>query len=460
MRRFLSVSSIVIALAVVASLAACNSREVAKVLPQPSKQDGPKVPVEINRNIDILFVIDNSGSMEEEQTSLTANFPGFIDVLKKIEGGLPNVRLGVITTDVGARNGVANCRGDGENGTLQSTGEDCPGPDDAYIEDLADDTGARIKNYAGTLEDTFSCIATLGTGGCGFEQPLEAMYRALNGSNPTNEGFLRDDAFLAVIIITDEDDCSTENNVMFDNSAAVEQELGPLSSFRCFEFGVRCEPDNNPRATGPRQNCQPRVGSEYMYDVDRYVQFLKRQLNKDPADIIVAGIFGNSGPVRVGIDNTGSSPKPGLEPSCETNNGQAFPGIRLQHFLEQFPGRNTFTTICNEDLSSALVLIAQLLAEVIGNPCIKGDIDTDPDTEGIQDECVVSDVNSFASTELKLSKCDPNVPIADQIPCWRLEKDPETCPASQFPTELVLIVERGSQNVPSGTVVEASCVVQ
>ena len=49
----------------------------------------------------------------------------------------------------------------------------------------------------------------------GFEQPLEAMYRALLDPEKLNQGFLREDAFLAVIIISDEDDCSTEDNRMF-----------------------------------------------------------------------------------------------------------------------------------------------------------------------------------------------------------------------------------------------------
>ena len=42
------------------------------------------------------------------------------------------------------------------------------------------------------------------------------MKRALDGSNPENEGFLRDDAFLAVIFVADEDDCSAFSRGVFD----------------------------------------------------------------------------------------------------------------------------------------------------------------------------------------------------------------------------------------------------
>lgn len=226
----------------------CPDREVGKVDPKPITDQKKEVPVQINRDIDILFVIDNSGSMREEQDSLAGNFNRFINVLNNIEGGLPNVHIGVVSTDVGAGPfGIDKCSGDGDSGNLQAQPQGaCNAPDDQFIVDLAREDGSRDTNYTGDLADVFSCIAQLGTGGCGFEQPLESMYRALNG-NATNNGFLREDAFLAVIIISDEDDCSTENTQMFNTDASldrIDSDLGFLSSFRCFEFGVQCEPDD------------------------------------------------------------------------------------------------------------------------------------------------------------------------------------------------------------------------
>ena len=43
-------------------------------------------------------------------------------------------------------------------------------------------------------------LASVGASGCGFEQHLEAVHRAL-ADNPANAGFLRDDANLAVILV-------------------------------------------------------------------------------------------------------------------------------------------------------------------------------------------------------------------------------------------------------------------
>src|SRR5690349_18108230 len=56
--------------------------------------------------IDLLFVIDNSGTMGEEQLNLAANFPLLVDRLKNLQdpnGNLlnPSVNIMVTTTDFG-----------------------------------------------------------------------------------------------------------------------------------------------------------------------------------------------------------------------------------------------------------------------------------------------------------------------------------------------------------------------
>lgn len=458
----LSLTTLAGSVLAVAMLAGCPDRPVSKVDPTPVKEEFKDIPVEVNRDIDILFVVDNSGSMLEEQTSLAQNFVRFIEVLENIEGGLPNVHMGVVSTDVGAGPyAIPNCGRDGDNGVLQNTARGaCSPPTGAYIVDVAQDGGGRMQNYSGSLADTFACIARLGTDGCGFEQPLESIYRALNGSNPTNSGFLRPDAFLAVIIISDEDDCSTERSEMFDTSqTSISDPLGPLSSFRCFEFGVKCEPDDSPRQPGPRQNCTPRNDSEYMYSVDRYIQFLKG-LKADPSQIIVAGIIGNATPVTVGLSTTQGSNNPQLQPSCSSASGEAAPGVRLKYFLDGFSQRNTSTTICNDNLADALVLVAELLSKVISNPCLAGNLDTDPDQEGVQEECQVSDVR-FPSTDLQqetiIPKCSSPTPGAGELPCWHLV---ENADCTETETGLSLAVERGEANVPSGTHVQARCVVR
>jgi len=462
-------SSFLVAGSLVA-MAGCPDREVSVVDPQQDKEEFKDIPVQLNRDVDILFMIDNSGSMEEEQSSLAANLPQFINVLSTIEGGLPNIHLGVISSDMGAGPfNISNCSGNGDNGQLQTQARvtGCSPPTGAYISDVSDGAGGRTTNYSGGLSETFACIAQLGINGCGFEQHFESMRRALNGSNAFNNGFLRETAFLAVVFLADEDDCSTQDSQMFDTSQnSTSDPLGPLSSFRCNEFGIDCETGNNdPRAPGPRQNCTAKEDSQYMYGVQEYVDFLK-DVKGDDGLVIVAGILGNPTPYSVGVDPERPQ-NPAIVPSCTSASGKADPAVRFQNFLDQFPNRNTFTTICNEDLSDGMALIAQLLKEAIGNPCIEALLkDRDPATEALDFECTVSDVVNpgtdmqeetvlpFCNADEDLDPTDP--PSSTNLPCWHLSEDLTSCPMT--PTNLSLVVERGGAGAPTGTHVQARCV--
>jgi hypothetical protein len=454
------------------ALAGCPDRKISEVNPNQDKEEFKDIPVQLNRDLDILFVIDNSGSMEEEQQSLATNFPLFIDRLETIEGGLPNIHMGVVSSDVGAGPfNISMCSGTGDNGQLQTTPQvtGCSPPTGAYISDIKESDGTRTTNYTGTLADTFSCIARLGITGCGFEQHLESMRRALNGSNNFNNGFLRDNAYLAVIFIQDEDDCSTRDSQMFDTSQnSTSDPLGPLSSFRCYEFGVDCETGNDDRrAPGPRTNCVAKEDSQYMYGVQEYVDFLKG-LKEDDSLIIIGGIIGNPEPVAVGTDPERPE-NPALVPSCQSGAGKADPAVRIKGLLDQFPNRNAFTTICNENLADALELIADLLKEAIGNPCINSVLkDVDLETDGLQYECTVSDVvnpGTDTQSEEIIPYCnaadqedlDPtDTPASTNLPCWHLTEDATNC--GNTPTSLSLIVERGGASVPTGTHVQARCV--
>ena len=104
-----------------AAVPACNCGSPASdpksTVPGACEAEVPRIETV---KTDILFVIDNSNSMGEEQTSLSTNFPNFINVLEGIEGGLPNVHLGVVSSNVGAGGQpISACTDDGDNGRLQ-----------------------------------------------------------------------------------------------------------------------------------------------------------------------------------------------------------------------------------------------------------------------------------------------------------------------------------------------------
>jgi hypothetical protein len=468
MRLLLPTSSLAAAAcgtAAVALLAGCPDRSISEVTPQQDKAELKEVPVQLNRNVDILFVIDNSSSMAEEQGNLITNFPRFIEVLQSIKGGLPDVHIGVVSSDMGAGSpGDSTCKGDGDGGKLRlgvktSGGADaCAGlitnSNERFLSDVqdpSDPTGSkRLTNYTGSLSEAFQCIARLGDKGCGFEHQLESMRRALDPQN--NPGFLRDDAFLAVVFLTDEDDCSSKDpNALFTTNTGV---LGARVSFRCFEYGVKCTEGG--RGFGARTNCDSAEDSPYFFTVDEYVQFLKEL--KGPGKeklVITAGIIGvdvktlEPAPVKVGPDTDNAS-RPELLPVCSTKGaGSAAPGVRLSRFFRQFPDRNTVTTICNENLSDAMVLIGELLKKALGNPCIEGKLKEPYD-------CSVSDVVNSGTpqqTETIVPACATN---GNKPPCWEIVADPVAC--SKAPS-LKMEVKR-SGTVPAGTVERTQCVVE
>jgi hypothetical protein len=89
-------------------------------LPDDGLSTPPQVvtPRAQNRQADLLFVIDDSSSMTPLQTSLIANFPILMSTLRSFPGGLPNLHLAVVTSDLGAgaELGIGNCTPGGKAG--------------------------------------------------------------------------------------------------------------------------------------------------------------------------------------------------------------------------------------------------------------------------------------------------------------------------------------------------------
>jgi len=347
-----------------------------------------------------------------------------MDVLDDPDLGLPSVHIAVVTTDVSAAPYEGGeCNGGGDQGNMVATGVGCQGPSGAFIRDIALEDGTRDKNYTGQLSDVFSCIANVGIDGCGFEQTLEAMRLALD-DNPNNVGFLRDDALLAIVFITDEDDCSAYDTRIFDRSTAQNSptsELGSLGSFRCFEFGVECD-GPSPRLPGVRENCVPRNDSPFLTDVSEFVEFVRSKKPFPDTQIFVAAIAGPTSPVEV-IDNDGAA---SLKFSCDnTGLGEAVPPIRLKAFLGSFPGHNSLATICGTDLAAALTQIGVDINKT-RSPCVQGPLaDSDPSTPELEPECSVSEVrfpNTDQEVETLLPECD-NLAApgsSSNLPCYTL----------------------------------------
>jgi hypothetical protein len=87
----------------VIALAACGHTEMEV----GDLQEVLTLPAMPNRDLDLLFLIDNSPSMTDKQASLVANFPRMIDTIAMLPGGLPNLHIGVATSDMGTKGHAA-----------------------------------------------------------------------------------------------------------------------------------------------------------------------------------------------------------------------------------------------------------------------------------------------------------------------------------------------------------------
>jgi hypothetical protein len=417
-----------LSLAILVGVAACSDTIVVGDLQEVNSFKA--IP---NPNLDILFVVDNSESMTDQQVALANNFPLMMDVLAQLDGGLPNLHIGIVTSDMGTSGsnsstpapsvgviGQGGCIGFGDNGALQFA--NAPGLTGTFISDISDGAGSRVRNYTGELRDVFSQIALVGEHGCGFEQHLAAMHRSF--ANPANAGFLRPEANLAVIVIADEDDCSILDPSFFNQAAQ-----GTLKSFNCTHHGVRCAPDMD--SLGPKTDCEPRADSLLVSDVQPFVDSLVA-LKQDARYVMVAGIVGDPTPVAVQLDTTNGETSPMLAPSCTFAGASgpelADPAIRLSAFLDAFPGRSQLTSICSADLSSPLLAIGATAKKLVGDPCLDTSTlaDSSP-ADGIQPACEILDVRDSApDAPTALPACD-----AGTSDCYELVADAQACPASE-----------------------------
>jgi hypothetical protein len=378
---------------------------------------GP-LPLGIRNKVDVLFMIDNSPSMAAMQTELRQHFAAFFSPLVPTAGSgkLLDLHIGVVTSDYGA-GAVANVAGGcdaspgGQKGFLQqvgAAGAGCVGPQGVpFIQYAVDATGGVTANLPGGATDhaalaaAFSCMASVGSNGCGFEHQLESVYAALhNGSE--NAGFLRPDALLVVVFLTNEDDGSAPPTTdVFNPDPAKVGQYGAYDTYRQTRFGVACGSPLmlSPEAAsgGPLAGCQAapndnavQLGAEY--DVSRYTQFFTQPkaqggVKDDPLNVVLVAIDGPESPVSIRTvvpgSGNGTVPNPSyvdcptpsttclvrVDHSCQNQVQPAFfadPAVRLNSVVNAV-GQHQVSSVCGAsltatpDFSSALSQAAALI---------------------------------------------------------------------------------------------------
>ncbi len=388
--------------------------------------------------IDLLIVIDNSASMGEEQQILSSDFFPLINQLTRPIQGDPgwsfppveNLKVAVVTSDLGLQYGDAGSTAmsptttqtcedvDGDDGRLMSTpqdvgyvfvaddfiecdplGDQCPlgfeCTENGYCDSVLGDgmiacgdhytktatTTAAAPNSAMAAEA--ACMASQGVDGCGFEQPLEAGLRGVTG----NEGFIEENHVLAVIVVSDEEDCSIEDPALFNTP----EWLG-MGDFKAL-INTACNIND--------------TNSGYLFDTARYKEkltALKGGLDEAVVFSAIVGVPPASEGDEVVCEGSGAEtaesgcldrddmqltvmefedystggpiPYTHFAPACTRSDAksgevvtEARPGRRFVEVAEDFGANGFVSSICNADWGPALLRTGEAVAAKLTHPC-------------------------------------------------------------------------------------------
>jgi len=318
-------------MAVIAALACAACSETA-VTPDLAPREAGADQISRTSAIDILLVVDTSPSMAEEQLMWSWSFPRW-DSCLTLPGGEPlDFRLGFITADLGAfGGGPPTCTATGDGAKLQTgpqvTG--CPSSTPPWI--TPEGAKAIPGCSASCVNQAIACVAPKSCHGCLYSQPLEAARRALDPVKNLNPGFVRPDAHLAIVFITDEDDCSAARPELL--STPDSQDLGPADTFRCFEHGVQC-------AGTPARPTSCKPAGDWLHPVADYEAFFRKL--KPQHHVIIGAVAAPTEPVEIG-DAGGQA---ALRPSCQSGAGRGTPPIRLRALVDRFGPLGFAGSIC------------------------------------------------------------------------------------------------------------------
>lgn len=359
--------------------------------------------------VDLLIVVDRTPSMADQADALRANLRAFADVLATVEGGLQDLHVAVVTTDLGGA-GVPGCDERGDGGAFTDPAP-C-GVDGGFLRD----DGRGVRNYQGTFPDALACLGEPPLSTCPVSQPLAAIIAALDGSVGGNDGFRRSYARLALIVVSDSDDCSL---VQADALAGVNGEQAV--DYACHTLGAA------------------------LADVDATLRHLRATFVEDPIDLIIGTVTGGAD-VRIG-------PGPRLEPVCEVD-GVVGPAPRLRSAA--LPDRTTHVDMCAENWADVLEMLAIApWGGGAGYTCVGDLIDLAPDVPGTQADCTGAlvgrgdeDVEPFAP----VTWCGALDHVPGE-PCLRLMHDEVRCPGAGNRIELA----HTPRSLPAGTWFEVRC---
>ena len=519
-------------------LAACLDHPLKPVEYENVQTFSSTVDLAINRDVDIIFMIDDSGSMAEEQVALARNFERFIGVLEA-DDVKANYRIAITTSDNGGPGCYAkpseggafvasSCRARPSHFQfrhIDAFDVACASICDHDRIELQPTTTERdstprprpwIENIEGrsnlpegiTTTEALQCFGPMGIAGCGYEEQLESVYKALLRTDFADEpeyGFLRDDALLAIVLVSDEADGSF-NRPVYGNLGPYDPEgsrafwSDPSESYPTsavsWNAGVECSPMGGDGL--PWDACYPQhydidgnvvpeaeaAKHAILHPVSRYIDLLERidQAKRSPLRpdqaVLVSGILGVPVDYHRGAEliyrddpfDLEFMHDFGIAPGCVSRlevegldeEGKAVPPVRQRAFVEHFQvgdDPNLFS-ICEDDWSVALEAIADEIRKQIRPGCMPECVaDMDPSTDELDFSCVLDQRTRDGQTS-SIPECMAGGVLPDGAEvCFVVatgETRHEDCRVPGQNVEFRLVRAGGSSG-PAGSVVSATC---
>jgi hypothetical protein len=275
-----------------------------------------------NSNTDILFVIDNSGSMNKEQENLEKNTKSFIEFLAASDN---NYRVGIVTTDPEGPFDSGRLRLDpASEADLEKAecGEIAPNTSNLkYLVRPTPNTATTEKERCRLVQDFVNTVSNLNdperakwityeyekeeekdgqtvteteTAPNANEAGLLVSKLAVDNATALNSDFIRQDADLALIFLTDEEDCSFEDYSEHDRVTVKGQTGGeaPYTSAACYYDIFKQVDDNGDTQTSTR--LMPPLAIPVQTLVDDLIR-IKGTITKVRAAGIIGGIVEASG---------------------------------------------------------------------------------------------------------------------------------------------------------------------
>ncbi|TVR02228.1 MAG: hypothetical protein EA398_08385 [Deltaproteobacteria bacterium] len=202
---------LIVALLASLVLAACSDMPVRTVDDAIAAEESAIIATPVRNAVDVIWVVDNSNSMRPFQLRLARDLPALASALAELNVDFNFAVTTVWRDDTGFRDRPdpreldSRFRPDG----FRERCEEPRGPVLRAV-DYRDNRGIVDID---ALQSDFECLSAVGEEpNAATEMGLQVVQRRIieefQGNDPV--GFLRDDALLVVIFLSDEDDCSQE----------------------------------------------------------------------------------------------------------------------------------------------------------------------------------------------------------------------------------------------------------